>query len=118
MASPLAAGYNGVSLEIMNKSVLIYSFEGRYTGSPEYDFTEPAVGDTHKCILFLFQNQQSCDFENAKEECRRFGFSEIANLKGKTIAVEGLNTDKARKFIPYYEEAIAEGSSLVWYPNT
>lgn len=98
--------------------VLIYSFEGRYEGSPEYDFTEPRIGEVHKCILFVLQEEEACDFPRAKEEIRRFGFSGIANLRGKPILVESLNTDQGKKFVSYYEETVAEGSSLAWYPNT
>jgi hypothetical protein len=32
--------------------------------------------------------------------------------------VESLNTDRGKKFAGFYEEAIVEGSSLVYYPNT
>jgi hypothetical protein len=98
--------------------VLIYSFEGRYEGSPEYDFAAPIVGEVHKCILFVLQEAEACDFSRAKEEIRRFGFSVIANLRGKPILVESLNTDQGKKFVPYYEEAVAKSSSLTWYPNT
>ena len=98
--------------------VFIYSFEGKYSGSSEYEFTEPKGGNIHKCMLFLAQEGIECEFNRAENEISKFGFKELSTLKGTNLKVESLNTEGGKKFTPYYEEAIEKGSSLVWYPNT
>ncbi|PHR00409.1 MAG: hypothetical protein COB32_12990 [Halomonas sp.] len=79
-------------------NIYIYSFEGSYSGSSEYEFQAPHMGAEHKCILFVLQETDVCDFAGAKEEIRKFGFKNIVNLKGKPILVESLNSDKGKKF--------------------
>jgi hypothetical protein len=98
--------------------VFVYTFTGKYQGKPEYEFKEPQVGEVHKCILFLGQHESTYSVELAEREITKFGFRELKLLKGRELKVESLNLDACKKFIPHYEGAINEGSSLAWYPNT
>ncbi len=100
------------------KTVILYSFRGKFVGEAEYEYCHPEINETHKCMLFISQNTSEPEFINAEIECKRYGFSEIENLQGNHLKVEVLNSEKFKNFAPYYEEALKEGSSLVFYPNT
>jgi len=100
------------------QSVVIYGFTGRFTGKTEYDYHFPEIDGIHNCMLFLSQEASDLVFDDAITECARYGFTQIENIKGNLLKVEVLNTDGFKKFTGYYEEALSEGSSLVYYPNT
>ncbi|NYZ61748.1 hypothetical protein [Luteimonas deserti] len=97
--------------------VAIYGFTGRYWGVLEYDRDYPEVGATHRCMLFLSQETDSVEYESALAECRRYGFEAVANMRYGKLRVEVLNTDLYRGFSGFYEGALSEGSTLVFYPN-
>lgn len=99
-------------------TVVIYGFEGKFNGKSEYDYAFPKIGDIHKCMLFLKQENDELNFDFATSEISKFGFSDLVDLKANAIRVEVLNTDGFKRFAPFYEEALEEGSSLVYYPNT
>lgn len=94
----------------------IYGFTGRYTGTSEYDWNHPEAGATHQCMLFLRQESESGQFEAAMAECHRYGFEAIENMRYGKLVVEVLNTEPYRGFSGFYEEALASGSALVFYP--
>ena len=97
--------------------VVIYGFTGRYSGEGEYAWNHPEVGATHKCMLFLRQSSDSSEYEAALAECRRYGFTDIEEMRYGKLQVEVLNTDLYRGFAGLYEEALREGSTLLFYPN-
>lgn len=97
--------------------VAIYGFTGRYSGASEYEWNPPEAGATHKCMLFLKQESDVGQFESAVEECRRYGFDAIEDMRYGKLRVEVLNTDLYRGFSVLYEDALADGSALVFYPN-
>lgn len=97
--------------------VMIYGFTGQYAGNSEYDWNHPERNDVYKCMLFLRQESESPDFENAKSECRRYGFADISDMRVGKLHVEVLNTDLYRGFSGFYEEALAHGGTLVFYPD-
>tara|TARA_A200000159_G_scaffold155933_1_gene170280 strand:- start:62 stop:415 length:354 start_codon:yes stop_codon:yes gene_type:complete len=98
--------------------VFIYGFTGTFTEKPEYDYAHPDVGATHKCMLFLRQESATTEFLNAENEAKKFGFSSITNLAGNQLQIDVLNTEAYKGFTGYYNEALKEGSSLVYYPRT
>jgi len=98
--------------------VFIYGFIGTFTEKPDYDYVHPSFGDTHKCILFLRQNSEAIEIALAEKVAKKFGFSNIKNLAGNQLQIHVLNTDAYKGFSGYYEEALKEGSSLVYYPRT
>ena len=49
-------------------------------------------------------------------ELASFGFTELQVGQGKPIAVEVLKEPQMQAFQKHYEGALAEGSSIVWYP--
>jgi hypothetical protein len=100
------------------KTVVLYGFEGEFVGGNEYDYNHPELHHVHKCLLFLAQDREHPDFEFATAECSKFGFAKLKNLTGKPLKVDVLNTDNFRGFAGFYEEALNEGSSIVYYPNT
>ncbi len=97
--------------------VMIYGFTGKYSGNAEYTWNHPEAGATHKCMLFLRQNSDSNEYKAAVTECRRYGFTDIENMRYGKLQVEVLNTDLYRGFAGLYEEALQEGSTLLFYPN-
>ena len=97
--------------------VVIYGFSGKYSGSLEYTWNHPEIGATHKCMLFLRQESDSNEYDTAMAECRKYGFIEIENVRYGKLRVEVLNTDLYRGFAGFYEGALREGSTLVFYPN-
>ncbi|WP_127347350.1 hypothetical protein [Pseudidiomarina mangrovi] len=100
------------------KTIVLYGFEGEFVGGNEYDYNHPELHHVHKCILFLAQDSEHPDFEFVTTECSKFGFANLKNLTGKPLKVDVLNTDSFRGFAGFYEEALNEGSSIVYYPNT
>ncbi|QYJ81838.1 hypothetical protein [Shewanella aegiceratis] len=98
--------------------VVIYGFEGTFTGKAEYDYSFPKIGQKHRCILFLLQDDNELNFEVASLEIVKFGFEKLSNLRGNPLKVEVLNTDSFKGFAGFYHEAIESGSSIVVYPNT
>ena len=100
------------------KKVFIYKFKGTYSGASEYDYHAPEKGQNHTGLIFIAQENDAVSISIAEEEIRRFGFVDIENLDGRPMSVESLNTHLSRGFTGFYEEALSEGSSLVYYPNT
>lgn len=97
--------------------IYVYGFTGRYTGSPEYDYLHPEPGATHKCMLFLRQEEDADSFTLAEAESRKYGFEEFAFSRAGKLDIEVLNSDTYRRFSGFYKEALESGSSLVFYPN-
>jgi hypothetical protein len=98
--------------------VVIYGFEGTFSGEDEYEYSFPEIGNQHRCMLFFMQESDELNFEIASAEIGKFGFGNISNLRGNPLKVEVLNTDSFKGFTCFYEEALESGSSLVVYPNT
>ncbi|WP_416058268.1 hypothetical protein [Stenotrophomonas maltophilia] len=97
--------------------VMIYGFTGRYAGPSGYEWNAPEIGAHHRAMLFLRQDEARDAFDLAQAECARFGFDEIRDLRCGRLQVEALSTDAYRGFAGFYEEALAEGSALLYYPN-
>lgn len=97
--------------------IVIYGSTGKYSGNGEYKWNHPEAGATHKCMLFLRQDSDSNEHLAAVAECAKYGFTEIENMRYGTLRVEVLNTDLYRGFAGFYEGALQEGSTLVFYPN-
>jgi hypothetical protein len=68
-------------------------------------------------MLFLRQNLDSNEYQAAVAECQRYGFTDIEDMRYGKLQVEVLNTDLYRGFAGFYEEALEEGSTLLFYPN-
>jgi hypothetical protein len=96
-------------------NVVLYLCEGVFDGPGELDLRAPEVGARHKFLLFLRQETNNASSAEAVREAQRFGFGSINVLNGKALEVESLNS--AQGFAKHYEEALAEGSSLIWYPK-
>jgi hypothetical protein len=96
-------------------NVVLYLCDGVFDGPGELQFRAPEVGGRHKFLLFLRQENPSASSAEAIREAQRFGFGSINVLNGKPLEVESLSS--AQGFAKHYEEALAEGSSLVWYPR-
>lgn len=97
-------------------TVFLYGGSARFSGVAAFDWACPAVGNSHKFILFLAQANDTADNNLAKAELARYGFSEIALGDGRPIVAESLNAPNMDVFRRHYEGAFTEGSSLVWYP--
>jgi len=97
--------------------VMIYGFQGRFSGDSKYTWSHPDAGATHKCMLFLRQQSETYDFEAALDECGRYGFTNIENMRGGKLQIDVLNTDLYRGFAGFYEEALSSGAAMVYYPH-
>jgi hypothetical protein len=98
-------------------TVFLYLGEATYRGQSEFSWQSPAVGDRHKLMLFLSQNENAANEAEANRELSRFGFAEMQLVPGKPISVDALNSPDMRAFHRHYDEALAAGSSVVWYPT-
>ena len=96
--------------------VAIYGFRGTFAGNQEYDYTHPEVGAVHRCLLFLAQTDAVPVEDLARAECGKYGFPEPEFSSFGLLKVEVLNTDQYRGFAGFYEEALKNGNSLVYYP--
>lgn len=98
-------------------TIFVYLAEATYRGPSEFSWHNPDVGARHKLMLFLAQTANASSESEANRELSRFGFAEAQLQPGKPIAVESLNAPNMRAFHKHYEEALAEGSSIMWYPD-
>ena len=96
--------------------VAIYGFHGVFSGKRQYEYRHPEVGARHKCMLFLAQDDEASIEDAARAECRKYGFLEPEFTGYGPLKVEVLNTDQYRGFAGFYEEALKDGSALVYYP--
>lgn len=97
-------------------TVYLYGGTGKYSGTGAFEWNSPEVGNTHRFILFLAHDSAEAQQETAMRELASFGFTELQVGQGKPIAVEVLNEPQMQAFQKHYEGALAEGSSIVWYP--
>jgi len=95
--------------------VYIYRGSGRFAGG-EFEWNNPPLGSKHEFMLFLLQEQDEPKQQAAHAEVDRFGFRQVRLFPGKKIAVEALNQPTTAMFQKNYQDALADGSSLVWYP--
>ena len=98
------------------KTVMLYPGSARFTGARSFEWDSPALGSTHRFILFFAQDDDVPDHDVAKRELESFGFADIELGEGRQVDVESLNDPKMASFRKHYEGAFTEGSSLVWYP--
>lgn len=97
-------------------TVVLYGGTGKYTGASAFEWHSPEVGSVHKFILFMAHMGDETQHEEAVRELEKFGFTDLEVGQGKPIAVEVLNEPQMQVFQKHYEGALAEGSSIVWYP--
>ena len=97
--------------------VMIYGFTGRYAGHSEYNWEHPEPDAVHQCMLFLRQHSESNEHHAALSECHKYGFTDIENMRYGKLQIDALNTDLHRGFSGFYEEALTNGSALLFYPN-
>jgi len=95
-------------------TVILYFCDGTFSGASALTFKAPEAGMRHRFLLFLRQDTAGVSYVSALAEAERFGFSSIKVLNGKPLDVETLNGRDG--LASNYEEALSEGSSLVWYP--
>jgi hypothetical protein len=97
-------------------NVVLYLCEGQYAGPGVLTFSAPEIGAHHKFLLVLRQVDGTVSYSAATTEAVRFGFTTVTVLNGRPLDVEALNSMVG--FTKHYEEALSEGSSLLWYPNS
>lgn len=96
--------------------VYLYGGNGTFAGS-SFEWESPQIGDTHNFILFLAQDDDLSQDGLAAREIEKHGFVETRVQAGRPIRVEVLNDPMMNKFQRHYDGALANGCSLVWYPN-
>jgi len=96
--------------------VYLYGGTAKYSGEGAFEWRSPDIGSTHKFILFMAYTSDEVHQDAALRELGRYGFTEVQVNQGRPIAVEVLNEPQMHAFQKHYEGALAEGSSLVWYP--
>ncbi len=97
-------------------TVLLYPGEGTFSQARAFEWNSPDSGSRHKFILFLSQHSDAPEPETALERISEYGFVEIELGEGRSIVVESMNEPQMQVFGRYYEAALEEGNSLVWYP--
>jgi hypothetical protein len=97
--------------------VILYLCDGVFSGPGLLKLKAPKIGARHKFLLFLRQEMESVSFSAALAEAERFGFGTVSVLGGNQLSVESLNSPDFQGFTKHYEEALSQGSSLVWYPS-
>ena len=97
-------------------TVYLYGGSGKYSGTGAFEWSSPDIGSTRKFILFVAHESDEAQPGTVILELERFGFSELEVGQGQPIAVEALTEPQMQAFQKHYEGALAEGSSIVWYP--
>jgi hypothetical protein len=95
--------------------VYIYRGSGRFAGGA-FEWNNPPLGSKHEFMLFLLQEEDEPKQQAAHAAIDRFGFKQVMLFPGKKIVVEALNEPANAVFQEYYQNALADGSSLAWYP--
>jgi hypothetical protein len=95
--------------------VYIYRGSGRFGGGA-FEWNNPPLGSKHEFMLFFLQQEDEPKQQAAHAEVDRFGFKQVMLFPGKKIVVEALNEPAMAMFQKNYQDALADGSSLVWYP--
>lgn len=97
--------------------IYAYGAEATYRGGGDVEWNSPAPGARHKLMLFLAQDDEVSREDKAASELAEFGFVDFDIAAGRPIVVESLNDPRMEAFRVHYEGALANGSSLVWYPQ-
>jgi hypothetical protein len=113
----LIIGQNHVPIiDYLHMSVIyIYRGSGRFGGGA-FEWNNPPLASKHEFMLFLLQDKDEAMQQAAHAEVDRFGFKQVRLFPGKKIVVEALNDPAMAEFRKNYQDALKDGSSLVWYP--
>jgi hypothetical protein len=96
--------------------VYIYPGHGRFAGS-DFEWECPPLASKHDFMLFVRQDEEKPAAHVALDAVDRYGFKQVKlTQQGRPIAVESLNDPKLAAFRKNYEDALAKGFSLAWYP--
>jgi hypothetical protein len=96
--------------------VYIYPGSGRFRGG-DFQWNSPLPGAKHDFMLFLHQDDDEPQQKQALDAVTRYGFVDVKFIaQGREINVEMLNAPELANFRANYEDAIAKGASLAWYP--
>jgi hypothetical protein len=95
--------------------VYIYRGSGRFGGGA-FEWNNPPLGSKHEFMLVFLQEKDEAMQQAAHAEIDRFGFKQVRLFQGKKIVVEALNEPANAQFQKNYQDALKDGSSLVWYP--
>lgn len=105
------------TLGVFHMYVYVYGIEATYGGNPAFEWSSPKVGDRHNAMLFLAQDVDTPQQQEAEAQLTDFGFIDFILQEGRPVQVERLNNPTMKAFAKHYEGAMTEGSSLVWYPD-
>ncbi|HTH78955.1 MAG TPA: hypothetical protein VL593_08250 [Ramlibacter sp.] len=96
--------------------VYIYPGHGTFAGS-QFEWNCPPLASKHELMLFVRQDEDKPAAHVALDALERYGFKHVKlTQQGKPIDIEALNDPKLADFRRNYEESMAKGFSLVWYP--
>jgi hypothetical protein len=96
--------------------VAIYGFHGVFEGQQDYDYRHPEIAAAHKCMLLLAQPDDGRAEDTARVDCAKYGFPAPDFTGFGPLKVEVLSTKQYRSFAGFYEEALSDGSALLYYP--
>lgn len=96
--------------------VYIYAGKGRFGGG-EFQWNCPPLASQHDFMLFLRQDVDMPTRHVALDWIKRFGFLQVKLMgEGRKIVVESMNEPDLASFRKHYDDCLADGASLVWYP--
>lgn len=96
--------------------VYVYPANGRFAGS-EFEWNCPPLASQHDFMLFMRQDADMPAPYAALAAIDRYGFRQVKlTAEGRPLAVESLNDPNLASFRKHYEDALADGVSVVWYP--
>jgi hypothetical protein len=98
--------------------VAVYQFRAKFRSKIDPMDAPPKVGLSREGLLMLRQEQDVRSDADAIAACeRRAAFDAVISAYG-VLELDKLQLPQNKDYVPLYEQALAEGSSLTYNPNS
>ncbi|HEX8778172.1 MAG TPA: hypothetical protein VF738_08630, partial [Rhodanobacter sp.] len=100
----------------MRVRVFLFLCRAQFSGQSEISYAEePALGSEHDCILFVAQQCDKPDYDDARSRLAKHGWVNAHIKRAGQFQPESVNSQHWQVFQRNYEECLEVGDSIVWY---